>query len=83
MDDPDNDIDDENLYPEEDYPGLYDFTGPVGETTSANIITIKGSYSWNSLSAGIDTNFYFGDYFTQYFDKSFFFEIRPFIAYTF
>lgn len=83
MDDPDNDIDDEYLYPEEDYPGLYDFTGPVGETTSANIITIKGSYSWNSLSAGIDTNFYFGDYFTQYFVKSFFFEIRPFIVYTF
>lgn len=83
MDDPDDDIDDENLYPEEDYPGLYDFTGPVGETTSANIITIKGSYSWNSLNIGIDTNFYFGDYFLKFFEKSFFFEIRPFVEYTF
>ncbi len=83
MDDPEDDIDDEAQYPEEDYPGLYDFTGPVGETTSANIVTLTGSYRWKSFTVGIDTNFYFGDYFRKFFEKSFFFEIRPFVEYTF
>ncbi|MFO7881023.1 MAG: capsule assembly Wzi family protein [Kosmotogaceae bacterium] len=83
MENPDDDIDDENIYPEEDYPGLYDFSGPVGETTSANIITFTGSYSWNSLTIGIDTHFYFGDYFKKFFENDFFFEVRPFVEYTF
>ncbi|HON27562.1 MAG TPA: capsule assembly Wzi family protein [Mesotoga infera] len=77
-----------NMDDPSDDPGEFtdpeDWAGPVGETVSANIVTLAIAFPYRDFTFGGDFSLYFGDYFKKYggYEKAIF-EIRPYISYVF
>ena len=77
-----------NMEEPEDDPGQFtnpeDWSGPVGETVNANIMTLNIMIPYRDFTFGGDFSIYFGGYFKKNggYDKPIF-EIRPYVSYVF
>lgn len=77
-----------NMDEPSDEPGEFtdkeDWRGPIGETTTANILSGSILIPWKKgVSFGGDLGVYFGDYFAKYDYAKTIYEIRPYISYEF